>query len=245
MSDTVWRRQVRAVPAPAVMAAALAVLALAGPAPSSAAPRLPDRSHLAAGPDGLVLALVVHDGRLEAYACDGTARRAFFAARARRGRHVLRNANGDRLTVRLGARAARASLALNGGDRLALTARRTRRVAIFSVTIRRDGAVFGAAPNRGVLGAHLSPAGLVGALAFGSLAPRAFSEPGFAGGPLFVDGTPVPYPPDRAAQALTGEWRWIVTPNRILGATTSFVPSVLQDLAIPAGTKFIERVVDV
>jgi hypothetical protein len=49
----------------------------------------------------------------------------------------------------------------------------------------------------------------------------------------------VPYPPDRAAEALAGEWRWIVTPRRIVGATTNFI-DLNGDLAIPAGTKFTE-----
>jgi hypothetical protein len=182
---------------------------------------VPDRSYLAVGPNWLQLALVIHDGRLEAYACDGQTRRAFFAARARAGRLVLRNRRGDRLALRPGARRVAARLTLAGDAPLALTARRTR-AAIFRVTIRPDGAVAGTAPGGGMLQAHLSGGGLVGTLGLGGREPRAFGEPAFAWAPLWVDGQPVPYPADRAAQALAGDWRWIVTRERIVGAITNF-----------------------
>jgi hypothetical protein len=177
-------------PLAAALLAALCLLALAAPAPASTPARIADASYLAGRPGGLALAVVVRDGRLQAYACDGTRRRAYFSARARRGRQTLRNDDGARLTVRLGARSARATLALPGAAPLALTARRTNRVAIVTVTIRPDGIITGTAAGGGALGAHLSPAGLFGALAQPGRAPRTLIAPGFAAAPLHLDGTP-------------------------------------------------------
>lgn len=85
---------------PGPRAAVLALVALAAPAPAAATPRAADAAYLAHGPNGLALALVVHAGRPEAYACDGTARRAFFRVRAVPRQRTLRNGRGDRLTVR-------------------------------------------------------------------------------------------------------------------------------------------------
>jgi hypothetical protein len=73
----------------AALVAALVLLAPAAPAPASTAARVADASYLAEGPGGLAVAVVVHDGRLHAYACDGTRRRVYFTARARRGRRRL------------------------------------------------------------------------------------------------------------------------------------------------------------
>jgi hypothetical protein len=182
-------------PVVAALPAALALLASAAPAPASTPARIADASYLADGPGDLALAVVVRDGRLTAYACDGISRRAYFTARARRGRQLLRNNDGARLTVRLGARTARATLALAGTAPLALTARRTSGVAILTVTIRPDGVVVGTAAGGGALGAHLSHSGLFGALARPGRAPRTLLAPGFAAAPLHLDGTPPPTRP--------------------------------------------------
>lgn len=152
---------------------------------------------------------------------------------------MLRKGSGDRLTVPLGARRIRASLTLNDDAPLRLTARRAR-AAIFTATVRADGAITGTAPGGGVLGAHLSGLGLVGALALPGTDAKTFTEPDFASAPLHVDGRPVPFPPDRAAEAYVGDYRFLVTLDRIVGATTKFI-DLSSDLAIPAGTKFIEQ----
>jgi hypothetical protein len=219
-------------PLAAAMLAALCLLALAAPAPASPAARVTDASYLAEGPGDLALALVIRDGRLAAYACDGTSRRAYFTARARRGRQGLRNRDGARLRLRLGARPARATLALPGAAPLQLTARRTAAVAILTVTIRPDGVVAGTAAGGGALGAHLSPAGLFGAIARPGRAPRTLLAPVFATATLHLDGTAAAYPPDRAAAALRGQWRWLVTGDRLRGATTGFIDP-LGDLVVP------------
>jgi hypothetical protein len=193
-----------------------ALLALALASPASAATHDADASYLAAGPGGLSVAIGVHAGRVQVYACDGRARKAFFAGPARR-RLRLRSAVGDRLTMRLGARSARATLALEDAEPVTLSAHRAR-AAIFAVSIGRDGAVTGTAPGGGVLGAHLSGNDLAGALAFPGAEPGAFDDPTFAPA-LFLDGRPLSYPATQVAGSLHGEWRWIVTPSRILGAT--------------------------
>ena len=126
-----------------------------------------------------------------------------------------------------------------GGRPLALTAR-PRRAAIHRVTIQPDGVVTGTARGGGVLGAHQSENCVVGALGDPGAEPRAFSEPAFAQAPLHVDGQPVAYPPDRVPETMHGEWRWIVTATRIVGATTHFI-NLNGDLAIPAGTKFVDQ----
>jgi hypothetical protein len=227
-------------PLAAALLAALCLLALAAPAPASTPARIADASYLAERPGGLALAVVVRDGRVQAYACDGTRRRAHFSARARRGRQTLRNDDGARLTVRLGARSARATLALPGAAPLALTARRTSRVAIVTVTIRPDGIITGTAAGGGALAAQFSQAGLFGALAQPGRAPRTLIAPGFATAPLHVDGTPATYPPDRAAAALQGRWRWLLTGKRLRGATTGCIDP-LDDLVVPRpGTGVIE-----
>jgi hypothetical protein len=230
MTHTPTRRARR--PLAAALLAALCLLALAAPAPASTPARLADASYLAEGPGGLALALVVRDGRVEAYACDGISRRAYFTARARRGHRLLRNDDGARLRLRLGARTARATLALPGTAPLQLTARRTAAVAILTVTIRPDGIVTGTAAGGGALAAHLSQAGLFGALARPGRAPRTLIAPGIATAPLHLDGTPADYPPDRAAAALHGQWRWLLTGARLRGATTGFIDP-LGDLVVP------------
>jgi hypothetical protein len=210
-------------PLAAALLTALCLLASAAAAPASTPARVADASYLAAGPGGLALAVVVRDGRLAAYACDGTSRRAHFTARARRGRPRLRNDQGARLRLRLGARTARATLALPGAAPLALTARRTAGVAILTVTIRPDGIATGTAAGGGALGAHLSQARLFGALARPGRAPRTLLAPGLATAPLHLDGTSATYPLDRAAAALHGQWRWLLTGTRLRGATTGFI----------------------
>jgi hypothetical protein len=239
MTHPLARPRARALVA-AALVAALVMLAPAAPAPASTAARIADASYLTGGPGGLALAVVVRDGRIAAYACDGTSRRAHFTARARRGRQTLRNRDGARLRLRLGARSARATLALPGAAPLALTARRTSRVAILTVTIRPDGTVTGTAAGGGALAAHLSQAGLFGALARPGRAPRTLIAPGIATAPLHLDGTPADYPPDRAAAALHGQWRWLLTGARLRGASTGFMGSDVELVVPRPGTGVID-----
>jgi hypothetical protein len=58
--------------------------------------------------------------------------------------------------------------------------------------------------------------------------------------PLHLDGTPAAYPPDQAAAALAGQWRWLLTDTRLRGATTGFIDP-LSDLVVPRpGTGVID-----
>src|SRR6187549_3093959 len=110
---------------------------------------------------------------------------------------------GDRLVLRVRDRTARATLTVSGHAPLKLVARRAR-AAIFTVTIRRDGAVSGTAPNGGVLGAHLSGAGLVAAASLAGAPPGAFADPNFARVRLFVDGATCRSPPTRPPMRCSG-----------------------------------------
>jgi hypothetical protein len=221
----------------ALVLAALVAALLAPAAPAAARSRLTDDSFLARGPGGLPLALVIDGGRLEAYACDGISRNAFFAGRARPGRQVLRNRGGDRLALRLGTRTVHATLTLNGEMPLRLRGRKTDGVAILTVNIRPDGVVTGTATGGGALAAHLSRAGLYGGLALPGHDPQPLAEPGFANAALWVDGQPVPHPPERVAETLKGRWRWLLRPGRIVGATTNLF-NINTELRISVDTRF-------
>jgi hypothetical protein len=231
----------------AALAAVMILLAIAARASAAAGPPA-DGSYLASASGGLELALVVRDDRIEAYACDGKARRAFFSGRAGRLPLTLHSAAGDALTLRPGGHGLAARLALAGAEPRSLTARKGR-AALFTTTIRPNGAVTGTARGGGVLGAQLSATGLVGALAFPGSEPHAFTDGTFARAALSVDGQAVAFPPEVAAQALQGGWRWIVTPNRIVGATrkpaNSFDIEQTLNVRIPAGTRFIAETVHV
>jgi hypothetical protein len=212
---------------------ALVALALALAVPSSAAaapPRPADGSYLAEDPTGLQLGVVVRDGRVEAYACDGQARRAYFTGRARTGRVTLSNDQGARLRLRLAARAVEATLTLPGAEPLALSAPKTRSVAIATVTVRPDGTVAGRTRDGGALGAHMSAAGLFGALAVPGRAPQPLLKPALP--QLHADGRRVAVPEDGIAAAMAGDWRFLITGTKLYGASLSFVS--IRFINVPA-----------
>jgi hypothetical protein len=217
------------------VAAALVVLAVTAPSPAAAAPHRPaDASYLAEDSRGLQLAVLVRDGRVEAYACDGRARRAYFTGRARTERLTLGNDQGARLRLRLAARTVRATLTLPGAEPLALSARTSHRVAIATVAVHADGTVSGSTRDGGALGAHVSAAGLFGALALPGKTPRPLLKPALP--ELHIDGEPVAVPDDEIAAAAAGEWRFLITGTKLYGASIGFVPS---DPSVRSSIRFI------